>query len=317
LKSLSWYQQGCVNFCSGMYQSQKFHNPAIFLGPCGTRPLIDSVTNQVYPSCRTIPNKDPVTCSEQEPCPSAQGPAGLLSLDNNCNAPFLCNPVPLNVPIRSPRSIVGKQSSEDWSRAYCQESPRINLGSGQWRYEKATPLYAWNPFMNNFGPSSSSGIHDIPAYVDTTTYEYGMISCTLFCTTPETCPYSKDNPKFNPELRRVQQHVPMDYISPATLQAIQDSKSVKCVKIGGNYKPPQGKDFCFVCTSEDLELTVPVIGVDNFNEIVFTTAFGPSVAALWTILIFEHLVFIIKFFVMALVCGPPLRCILHNTLFSI
>jgi hypothetical protein len=131
-----------------------------------------------------------------------------------------------------------------------------------------------------------------------------MISCTLFCTTPETCPYSKDNPKFNPELRRVKQHVPMDYISPATLQAIQDSKSVKCVKSDGNYKPPQGKDFCFVCASEDLELTVPVIGVDNFNEIVFTTAFGPSVAALWTILIFEHLVFMIKFFVMALVCAP-------------
>jgi hypothetical protein len=50
-----------------------------------------------------------------------------------------------------------------------------------------------------------------------------------------------------------------------------------------------------------LELTQPVVGVDHFNEIVFTTAFGPSVAALWAILIFEHIVFIIKFFVMAMV----------------
>jgi hypothetical protein len=304
LNSLSWYQQGCVNFCSGMYQSQKFHNPSIFLGPCGTRPLIDSTKNQSFPSCRTVPNKVPVKCSEQEPCPAAEGPSGALSLSNNCDAPFLCNPIPLKVPVRGARSLVGKQSTEDWSRAYCQESPRIDLGSGQWRFEKATPLYAWNPFMNNFGPSSTSSIQDIPAYVDVSTYEYGMISCTLVCKDPSTCPYSRTNPTFNPALRRVQPHVPMDYIPPETLQRIQDARAVKCIKSGSNYRTPDDKDYCFICASEDLELTTPVVGQDNFNEIVFTTTFGPSVAALWSILVFEHIIFIIKFFVMALVRHP-------------
>jgi hypothetical protein len=301
LTSLNWFELGCINFCSGMYLSQKFHNPKVYLGFCGTRPLLDPTTNQAFPSCRTIPNKDPVRCTEQEPCPSGQGPAGPLSSSNNCNSAFLCNPVPVKVPIRSARSLLGRQSNEDWSRAYCQESPSIDMGSGQWRYDKPTPLYAWNPFMNNFGPSSTSSIQDIPAYTNVTTYEYGMISCTLVCKDGETCPYSKSNPKFNPELIRKQPYQPMDYISPETLQSIQASKTVKCEKNGGGYQPPAGKEYCFLCPSEDLELTVPVVGTDNFNEIVLTTAFGPNVAGVWAILIFEHVIFIIKFFVMALV----------------
>jgi hypothetical protein len=97
----------------------------------------------------------------------------------------------------------------------------------------------------------------------------------------------------------------MDYISPETLQSIQASKTVKCEKNGGEYRPPTGKEYCFLCPSEDLELTVPVVGADNFNEIVLTTVFGPNVAGVWAILIFEHIVFIIKFFVMALVFLLP------------
>jgi len=175
------------------------------------------------------------------------------------------------------------------------------LGTGQWRFEKATSMYAWNPFMNNFSPSGTGGLQDIPAYVNVTTYEYGMIACTLYCAKGTQCPYSKDFPTFNPALVRKEAHVPMDYISPAVLQHIQDSRAVKCVKFGNIYQPPEGEKYCFLCPNEDLELTQPVVGVDHFNEIVFTTAFGPSVAALWAILIFEHIVFIIKFFVMAMV----------------
>lgn len=309
LQSLSWYQQGCVNFCSGMYQSQRFHNPAIFLGPCGTRPVIDPVTSNPYPSCRTIPSKTAVECTADNPCPGASGPAGALSLSNNCDSPFLCNPVPLHVPVRSARSKMGKQGAADWSRAYCQESPRINLGTGEWRFETATSFYAWNPFMDNFAPTPSAALQDIPAYIDVTTYEYGMIACTLLCAKGVQCPYSKEFPMFNPALQRKQAYLPVDYISPDVLQQIQASKTVKCEKVSGRFQPPEGKKYCFLCPSESLELTQPVVGTDNFNEIVFTTAFGPSVAALWAILIFEHIIFIIKFFVMAMVIAQFLNVV--------
>jgi hypothetical protein len=304
LQSLSWYQQGCVNFCSGMYQSQRFHNPAIYLGPCGTRPVIDPVTFKAYPSCRTIPSNTSVECTVDNPCPAASGPAGALSMSNNCDSPFLCNPVPLQVPIRSARSKIGKQGKADWSRAYCQESPRVNLGSGEWHFDTPTQFYAWNPFMSNQPSTPSGDLQDIPAYMDITTYEYGMIACTLLCAKGVVCPYSKNFPMFNPELQRKQAHLPMDYISPDKLLQIQASRSVSCVKVGSNFQPPEGKDYCFLCPSTALELTQPVIGADHYNEIVFTTAFGPSVAALWTILVFEHIIFVIKFFVMAMVCGP-------------
>jgi hypothetical protein len=306
LTSLSWYQQGCVSFCSGMYQSQKFHNPKVYVGFCGTRPVIDPVTHLAYPSCKTIPNKDgPVECTEKDPCPEASGPAGALSLSNNCNSPFLCNPIPLHVPVRSPRSLYNKNATADWSRAYCQESPRINLGSGEWRYDKPTPFYAHNPFLNNFPSNSNGGIQGIPSYVDTKTNDYGHIACTLLCAKDVVCPYHKTNPTFNPELRRQQSYKPMDYISPAQLQEIQAARDVKCEKKGNNFVVPEGKGkYCFLCASEELGLTVPVIGADNFNEIVFTTSFGPSVGVLWSVLVFEHIVFAIKFFVMSLVYPP-------------
>jgi len=300
MTSLSWSEQGCVNFCSGMYQSQKFHNPSIYLGPCGTRHLINPVSKQPYSSCKTIPSPNDVECTAALPCPGPEGPDGQLSLTNNCDSPFLCNPVPLRVPVRSAKSLVGKQSVEDWSRAYCQESPRINLGSGQWRFETATQIYAWNPFLNNF--ASSGNISDFPAYTSVKTYEYGMIACTLLCAPGVECPYSQKQPKFNPQLQREESFKPMDYISPSLLNQIQLSASVKCVKDDKLvYGPPGDNKYCFLCPSEDLELTVPVVGLDNFNEIVFTTAFGPSVAALWSVLIFEHVVFFIKFLVMALI----------------
>jgi hypothetical protein len=312
MTSLSWSEQGCVNFCSGMYQSQKFHNPSIYLGPCGTRHLINPVSKQPYSSCKTIPSPNDVECTAALPCPGPEGPDGQLSLTNNCDSPFLCNPVPLRVPVRSAKSLVGKQGVEDWSRAYCQESPRINLGSGQWRFETATQIYAWNPFLNNF--ASSGNISDFPAYTSVKTYEYGMIACTLLCAPGVECPYSQKQPKFNPQLQREESFKPMDYISPSLLNQIQLSASVKCVKDDKLvYGPPGDNKYCFLCPSEDLELTVPVIGLDNFNEIVFTTAFGPSVAALWSVLIFEHVVFFIKFLVMALVRLLLFHCILLST----
>jgi len=155
--------------------------------------------------------------------------------------------------------------------------------------------------LNNFPSNSSGGSQNIPAYVDVITSEYGHIACTLLCTDDKKCPYAKSNPTFNPELQRKESFLPMDYISPDDLRKIQAASSVKCVRTNGAYKPPKGEDFCFLCASEELELSVPVIGLDYFNEIVFTTAFGPSVAVLWAVLVFEHIVFAIKFFVMALI----------------
>lgn len=300
LRSLNWVQQGCINFCSGMYQSQTFHNPKIPLGPCDTFPLINPSTNQPYPSCRTIPFDPSGECTASNPCPGKDGPPGLTQPDNNCDSPFLCNPVPLGVPILSERSKLGTRSkvpdARDYSRAYCQESPPVNMGTGEWHFEKPTQVYAWNPFL----PSGD---------VISSMYEYGMISCTLFCKDKAACPYSKENPKFNPLLKRKDPFKPEDYIAPATLKAIQDSQSVVCEKQkSGSYAPPSGKDYCFLCPSADLSLTPLFAPSDDYNEIVFTTKNGPTVAVLWTILIFEHVVFIIKFFVMAVV-RPQLTCI--------
>jgi len=157
-------------------------------------------------------------------------------------------------------------------------------------------------FLNNFPSNSNGGIQGIPAYVDTKTNDYGHIACTLLCAKDVVCPYHKTNPTFNPELQRQQSYKPMDYISPAELQEIQAARDVKCEKKGNNFVVPEGKGkYCFLCASEELGLTVPVIGADNFNEIVFTTSFGPSVGVLWSVLVFEHIVFAIKFFVMSLI----------------
>lgn len=298
LTSLSWIQQGCINFCSGMYLSQTFHNPSIFLGPCGTFPVIDPATKTPYPACRTIPNSPSVECTAQNPCPTKQGPAGFGSKTTQCDSPFLCNPVPLVVPKGSPRSAMGR-GLEDWSRVYCQESPRVNMGTGEWRFETPTQMFAWNPFLPSL-PATDPPVES-PAYTRVTTNEYGMMSCTLFCASKADCPYSRDNPTFNPKLSRDVPFKPMDYISPDKLKAIQDSKSVKCVKSGTTYAPPPGKDYCFLCPSVELDLTQLVVGVDFFNEIVFTTAFGPTVAVVWAVLIFEHIIFAIKFFVMAVI----------------
>jgi hypothetical protein len=306
--SLSWYQQGCVSFCSGMYLSQTFQNPDIRLGPCGTIPVIDTKTNVSLPSCRNIPSPAAVYCTEQNPCPGPQSPEGLVDvISNNCDSPFLCNPIPLKVPIASPRSLMGRQSNVDWSRAYCQESPRVNLGSGEWRYQTPTEIFAWNPFLNNF---PSSGSQDIPAYQRTTVYDYGMMSCTLLCDPKKvpSCPYSKTNPTFNPKVGRSDAFKPMDYIDPDQLGKIQASQSVKCV-LGANnvYQPPEDSihGYCFLCPETNLALTVPVTGADYFNEVVFSTMFGPSVAAVWAVLVFEHIILIIKFIVMAMVSYPP------------
>jgi hypothetical protein len=146
------------------------------------------------------------------------------------------------------------------------------------------------------------------AYVPRSMYEYGMISCTLVCKDKAACPYAKENPKFNPLLKRKDPFKPEDYIAPGTLKAIQDSQTVACVKSGSGYAPPANQDYCFLCPSVDLSLTPLFAGSDDFNEIVFTTKHGPTVAVLWTILIFEHVVFIIKFFVMAVV-HPRFLCI--------
>lgn len=309
MSRLTWTQQGCVSFCSSMYQSQKFHNPGITLAPCGTLPVINPSTGQLYPSCRTIPSIEPVECTPQNPCRPKAGPDGVGRLDNNCASPFLCNPVPLSVPLRSERSLLGRSSNRDWSRAYCQESPYVNMGSGEWRFGSATQIYAWNPFLNNFAPPPPSPLLnpqnpllDVPAYRDVRTSEYGMMSCTLFCRDSSRCPYSQDNPRFNPKLRRDDDYRPMDYISPQQLRDIQNARDVSCVKSGGNqYSPPTGQNYCFLCPSADLELTPLAGGVDIYNEIVFTTLFGPSVAVVWSILIFEHIVLFIKFIVMAAV----------------
>ena len=305
--SLSWYQQGCVSFCSGMYLSQTFHNPDIRLGPCGTIPVIDTKTNVSLPSCRNIPSPAAVYCTEQNPCPGQQSPEGLVDvISNNCDSPFLCNPIPLKVPIASPRSLVGRQSNVDWSRAYCQESPRVNLGSGEWRYQTPTEIFAWNPFLNNF---PSSGSQDIPAYQRTTVNDYGMMSCSLFCDPKKvpSCPYSKTNPTFNPKVARSDAFKPMDYIDPVQLGKIQASQSVKCELKDTGYQPPEGSihGYCFLCPETNLVLTVPVTGVDYYNEVVFSTMFGPSVAAVWAVLVFEHIILIIKFIVMAMVSYPP------------
>jgi hypothetical protein len=312
LASMSWVQQGCVGFCSGMYQSQTFHNPTIRLSPCGTLPLINPSTKQPYSSCRTVPSVQAVECSAQSPCPGREGPDGVGSNTNQCDSPFLCNPVPLAVPVQSPRSLLGKNGNADWSRAYCQESPRVNMGTGEWRFEKPTQFYAWNPFLNNFPaspppqPSPTNPLVNTPAYRSVETYEYGMVSCSLICDNKDNCPYSRDNPTFNPKLQREVAFKPMDYISPATLKAIQDKSEVKCLKRNNQYGPPEGEPYCFLCPSVDLQLTQLVVGADFYNEIVFTTSFGPTVAVLWSILVFEHVIFMIKFVVMAVVRPPPI-----------
>lgn len=147
-----------------------------------------------------------------------------------------------------------------------------------------------------------------------------MMSCSLFCDPAQVpiCPYSKTNPTFNPKVARSDAFKPMDYIDPDQLQKIQASQSVKCVlNAKGEYQPPASSAYCFVCPDTDLALTVPVTQLDVYNEIVFTTMFGPSAAALWTILIFEHIVLIIKFIVMALVSPPSQApCVPHYTIFS-
>lgn len=309
MNRLSWTQQGCVSFCSSMYQSQKFHNPYITLAPCGTLPVMNPSTGQLYPACRTIPSTDgrDVECTLQNPCPAQQGPDEVGRLNNNCASPFLCNPVPLSVPLRSERSLRGRSGNRDWSRAYCQESPYVNMGSGEWRFGSATQMYAWNPFLNNVAtpaplPADSNPLLNVPAYRDVRTSEYGMMSCTLFCRDRKRCPYSQDNPKFHPKVKRDETFRPMDYISPQELADIQNARDVTCVKGSNNqYGPPTGQNYCFVCPSADLELTPLAGGVDNYNEIVFTTLFGPTVAVVWSILIFEHIVLCIKFIVMAAV----------------
>jgi hypothetical protein len=301
----SWFQQGCLNFCSGMYQSQRFDNPSIYLSPCGTVPLVDRRnTSKLLPSCKTIPHTSPVECTETNPCPGKED-TGVGSATNNCDRPFLCNPVPLRVPYGSARSKLGRNLNDDWSRAYCQESPSVNLGSGEWRFTTPTVMHAWNPFMNPF-PSPPSFNSEPPAYVPVRTSEYGMISCSLICDSKSVCPYSRNSPTFNPRLKRERAFRPMDYISPADLEEIQKAKDVVCIKgADQQFRPPAGSKYCFLCPDENLVPTQLVVGVDNFNEIVFTTAFGPSVAVLWTVLIFEHIVFVIKFFVMAIVSVLP------------
>ena len=187
----------------------------------------------------------------------------------------------------------------------------MNMGTGEWRFAQPTPMYAWNPFLSNrpnpqTPPPANNPLLNIPANVEVRTLEYGMISCSLFCAKDVVCPYSQRFPKFNPKLQRSDVFKPMDYIDPAVFRTIQAARDVACVKVGNQYRPPGNAAYCFLCPSEQLSLTPLTGGDDVFNEIVFTTLFGPSVAVLWAILIFEHVVFGIKFIVMAMVCCPLL-----------
>jgi len=304
-RTLSPTMRTCVNFCSGLYADARYGNPKFSSSPCGGFSSSNQVcTTAALPTSATpLSQTTASTCTPTQPCAV-------------CPTPFLCNPFPL-------------YNGRDYSRAYCNEAPYVNLGSGQWS-RSGLSFQIFNPYVDQtLQPSPVTFAQN---------QDYGAVFCRLGCTKADgtnaraafsgliatfngdsslpdqdanLCPYSfPANAKeaaFDPTTNEKSVGVPKDYIPYQVLNALAKtaSQNIQCSAATPTDPvgtPPVGKPYCFDCSvlsEPQFSANVPQY-LPHF--IVFNSLNGPNVVGLlWAIFIFEHLVLMIKVFVMALV----------------
>ena len=283
--AFNYLDHQCITFCASVYSSQSFPNSDIFMAPCGSIPQKSKVQVSVAPSFngRTGAPID-VNCSHGSPCKLSE------ELDFP-GTPFICNPVPLRTPQMS------NVAQWDYSRMYCLEGPYVNLASGAWDFFHASPVYIWNPFMNPV-PDTTKQQSIADAFIKVDIKSYGNMACYLKCGSfsslkavgvvdingSPVCPYSIENPLFNPSIKSSHPLFPTDYLSPSVLKLIQAAPQCSAGL------PSSAQPLCFECNPSETKH----LSADNFYEINFNSQTGPGLLAVVTVFFFEHLVFCIK-----------------------
>ena len=276
----------------------------IFRISADSSPLGTSSSNQRCQTATLPTAANPLTtispsCTTSQPCAL-------------CKTPYLCNPFPLF-------------NGKDYSRAYCNEAPYVNVGTGQWS-KAGLSFQIFNPFVDvTLQP---------PPVTFAKNQDYGAINCRLGCNdnlTPELitafyanpadtslpdknanlCPYrfpkTSSEANFDPTLNSGTVGVPVDYIPYQVLNALRKTaqQNIQCTPVNPKAVvgvPPVDKPYCFDCSvleEPPFSYNVPLF---QPQFIVFNSLNGPNVVGLlWAIFIFEHLVLVIKVFVMAVV----------------
>jgi hypothetical protein len=206
----------------------------IFRISADSSPLGTSSSNQRCQTATLPTAANPLTTTSPS-CTTSQ-PCAL------CKTPYLCNPFPLF-------------NGKDYSRAYCNEAPYVNVGTGQWS-KAGLSFQIFNPFVDvTLQP---------PPVTFAKNQDYGAINCRLGCNdnlTPELitafyanpadtslpdknanlCPYrfpkTSSEANFDPTLNSGTVGVPVDYIPYQVLNALRKTaqQNIQCTPV--NPKP--------------------------------------------------------------------------------
>jgi hypothetical protein len=282
--AFDYFDHQCIAFCASVYSSQPFPNTNIVMAPCGSVPQQKKARVAVAPSFNVQTGAPiDVDCSPSNPC--------KVTEKQDPGTPFLCNPVPLRAPH------ISNSSQWDYSRMYCLEGPYVNLVSGAWDFPFKSSVYIWNPFLNPV-PDTTKQQLVADAFVKVDIVSYGNMACYLKCGSfsslkaigvvdikgSPVCPYSIQNPLFNPSIRSNNPRFPTDYLSPSVLKIIQSAPS--CT---GNL-PSSSQPLCFECNPQETKQ----LSTDSFFEVNFNSVTGPGLLAVIMVFIVEHVVFCIK-----------------------
>lgn len=282
--AFDYFDHQCISFCTSMYSSQLFPNSNIAMAPCGSFPQSSKIQFAVAPKFNVQTGAPiDVDCSSSSPCKvdGAQDPG----------TPFVCNPVPLRVPK------ISNILQWDYSRMYCLEGPYVDLASGSWDFSSASPVYMWNPYLNPV-PDTTKQQSIADAFVRVDIKSYGNMACYLKCDSSSSlkakgvvdrngspiCPYSTQNPLFDPSISSKDPRYPTDYLAPSVLKIIQAAPRCSAGL------PSVSQPLCFECNPRETN----IFAADSFYEVNFNSVTGPGLFAVIAAFIIEHVVFFIK-----------------------
>jgi hypothetical protein len=98
------------------------------------------------------------------------------------------------------------------------------------------------------------------------------------------CPYSFQNPLFDPSISSRHPHFPTDYLSPSVLKIIQAAPRCSAGL------PSVSQPLCFECNP----IETNQLAMDVFLEVNFNSVTGPGLFAIIAVFFIEHLVFFVK-----------------------